>query len=259
MEQQEKIEQYLRGKMSPGETAAFENEVAADPALARELELQRLERELLLQVEAEALRAKIRELRAAESTKPETAAPAPRLHAISGWRRFLAAAAAVAALAVAVWYFTYTPVSNDLIAEGYRLAPPDYASQLKGGGVPPVFDPNMIEILVKRDRSRAETAVQYFSGFQTTDPQWQQRAMLNRAHALILAGNFEAAVRTLENLEQNTPGNDDVRQAAQYFRALALLGKADAAGSRELLQTIAGQPAHDYHNPAAALLQIVNN
>ncbi|MCB0581669.1 MAG: hypothetical protein KDD10_20480 [Phaeodactylibacter sp.] len=67
-----KIEDFLDGKLPPGEAAAFEREVAADPSLAEQVKLHRFEREGMDYLVEEDL---IRKLKAWETHPPEEKPP----------------------------------------------------------------------------------------------------------------------------------------------------------------------------------------
>lgn len=73
-----KIEDYLRGKLTPEEVAAFEQEIAADAELAELVKMQRFEREGLEFFMGENLRTKIKEWETSPPTFDEPSGSTPK-------------------------------------------------------------------------------------------------------------------------------------------------------------------------------------
>ena len=69
MDLDDKIEAYLLKKLSAAEAAAFAGQMAADPALKKQVQLHRLGLEILEAVEEEEWRAKIKEWEAASPSE----------------------------------------------------------------------------------------------------------------------------------------------------------------------------------------------
>lgn len=263
MEQLEKIEKYLRNSMSPDEAKAFEEEVSGDAALAHEVEMLRFEMGVIGQLEADALRATIKTLRQQDDDDARTSKAFPKLGGIrASYIRWWAAAAAVSAVLIAALFLlpkTGTPEKRiaAIIAEDHKRYPPEYLVAQRTPSEASSFDRRPIEILKKQDKSQASVAVQYFQSFITSDSILQMRARLNLAHSLLLAGDTEQAIQVFKETERAAQNNASIRQAAQYYGALAVLQKKDIAQARNLLEAIKNQPAHPYQPQAARLLPLL--
>jgi hypothetical protein len=257
MKKSEKIEGYLRGRMSPAEAQAFEEEMARDAALAREVKVQRLELEVIGQIEIDALRAKIRSLRQEAADEAEAASRPLNKFIVSHLRWWMAAAAGIALLLAAVFLLRKADAFDQLIADAYGRFPPEYSVTPKAASSGPAFATLPLDMLKKRDRSRADVAVRYFQSFASPDTALQARARLNLAHALLLAQKTEQAIQVFAEIEGSAQSSPSARQEAQYYGALALLQKREAERASALLRDIAAQPAHDYQPQAAWLLPLV--
>lgn len=97
-----KIEDYLMGKLPPAEVDAFEQEIAADPELAETVEIQRIEREGLLYMMGEDLRAKLKQWET--SPPPPFGEPEPQPSKRRWWLGGLAVA--FIGVALVVWQLT---------------------------------------------------------------------------------------------------------------------------------------------------------
>ena len=259
MKKSERIEGYLQGSMSHAEVKDFEEEIARDANLAHEVEVMRFELDVIGQLEADALRAKIKMLRqekAGESADKPTARKSLQL-TVSRFRWWAAAAATIAVLIAALFLLPKTDTPEKLIAEEMSLFPRDYSGNLKAAGDAQGFAPYPIEILEQQDKSRAGDAVRYFQSFTSPDSTLQMRARLNLAHSLLLAGDTEQAIQVFGEIERSTQNDDSIRQAAQYYRALAVLQKKDIAQAHQLLKAIADQPAHLYQPRAARMFLLL--
>ncbi len=256
MKKSERIEGYLQGWMSRAEAKAFEEEIAHDANLAHEVEVMRFELDVIGQLEADALRAKIKMLRQEEAsaTKPDDRKP---LQLTASRFRWWAAAAAIAVLIAALFLLPKTDTPEKLIAEEISHFPRDYSGNLKAAGNAQNFATYAIEILEQQNRSRAGDAVRYFQSFTSSDSTLQMRARLNLAHSLLLAGDTEQAIQVFGEIERATQNDDSIRQAAQYYRALAVLQKKDIIQARQLLKAIADQPAHLYQPRAARMFLLM--
>ncbi len=106
----DKIERYLQGKMSVAESTAFEQQIAADPALAEQVDLQRFELDSLDFLLEEDLREKFTRWK---NTPPNAGAT---------WRRWWWAPLLVVGIA-AVWFFWPAPEQTQTPAR-QETAPP---------------------------------------------------------------------------------------------------------------------------------------
>ena len=99
-EQLDKIEAFLKGKLSSEETAAFQTEIETDAELAKEVELVRIELQVGYVLMEEQLKAKMAQLKRPGSDR-----------ANPFWKRWLILLPMVLLLSIAIWYvFIYSPV-----------------------------------------------------------------------------------------------------------------------------------------------------
>lgn len=114
----ERIERFLLGRMDEGEQAQFEAELAGDEALQLEVGLQR---QLLAAVES------------ASAHAHESRRQTPRTHSRALRYRWLAAAA-VAILAVGIWYATLRQSAEERLFATYFVAPKGLVTPMSATG-----------------------------------------------------------------------------------------------------------------------------
>jgi hypothetical protein len=114
-ERYDKIEDYLKGRLSKSEEAAFEAQIAANPALASEVVLHRSMIEATGEEDVIAFEQQIRDILAeakAENVTAQTAVEKRNSFRTSNWI-WMATTALLLAFA-AIWYFSRPPKTPDL-------------------------------------------------------------------------------------------------------------------------------------------------
>lgn len=221
---------YLDGMLEPGQQAALEAQLDADPALKARWENLRLAREAVRQYGLRETVASIhRELQ-----------PGLR-HGSSPMRRIirysLAAAATLLLIVGAVLGWNFYQLSPERV---YRSAYQPYEiSNTRDGGTAPgqietAFRKADYAQVLKLSASQPEltTREQLLTGLACLElRQWAEAVT-------ILSRTAGEAARRQESLLQ---------QEAEYYRALALLRNGDIDFALEQLQQIYDNPAHAYH------------
>jgi len=114
-----KIDEYLKGRLTPEEAAAFGQQIAADPKLAQAVELQRFEREGLEYVLEKDLREKMKTWKKGPSQVEQKTPPIPR----NGKRNFWLSMLAVALL-ITVAFFIFRPAEKSPVPEATPIERP---------------------------------------------------------------------------------------------------------------------------------------
>ncbi|MEZ4963128.1 MAG: hypothetical protein R2830_25115 [Saprospiraceae bacterium] len=231
------IESYLWGNMTAEEKAAFEQKMAADPDLALEVEVQRLELKAIGQAEEAHWLAQMKAWRNAADSLGQDSGGSGRSNAGSGatapqeatvrklaGRRLLLWAVAVAAC-IAIFFFAR-----------------------------PFFQPDAARIVSQEK----ELPAQLSSGLKSTEPGIPPTDSLSilflQGYAALDAGKFGEAQTAFKSVSESGQAEEWLKQAAEFQLALALVGLEEYAAARERLQAIEGKPGHRYRGRAEQLL-----
>ncbi|MCB0639946.1 MAG: hypothetical protein KDC54_25165, partial [Lewinella sp.] len=237
-----RIEAYLTGELPPDDRQAFEEEVARDEALARELEQHRLEHQAMRMLLHDELRATMQSWRKdAPSTKAEDdGAKVVSLSARRGRVRRLLSIAASLLLLIGFGgsWWAHQTVGNQALAQSYAEG---LSTSQRGGAA------REAESLLKAGDTQA--AIDLLQ--DATDV--SDRLLL--AQAYFQQKDYAAASAIYAEIEGLPTISKAQRDLAQWQNALAQLGQGDATTARELLQGIAQSSGNDYQDDAAGLLR----
>lgn len=262
MKNYNKIDSYLKGKMSDSEKEEFKNKIEATPKLAEEVEWQRLEGEVIdLMAIEDSMQTKLDALKNKILTE-EATNEKDKIKSINSGKRlnFYVRMSIAASLLVLIGVFFYGKKNysnQSLLSYGYQLEEPDYSNTRQSGGSSnePKFEERYIDILQLKKSSLAVEAIQYFSSFQNSSNPLYINAKLNLGHSYILNQNFQKAVETFEEIN-NSPGvNSRFQQMATFYKAIALIGIDEGEKAKNVLRNIEQTNGHRYKASAEKMLK----
>jgi len=247
----ERIERYLLEELPEEERAAFERRLAEDSSFAEAVDRYRLLFEAVTDDQAMAFRSKVTALQ--QRVRQQREARRPVL-----WRRLLAAAALIA-LAVALAWLLFPRPEPDRLQELYAFAEaqgwpvypsalfPEAASRREADDSPV----DSLQAVI------AEIQTAYSSGNYTVIPGQLARLPVDSIGAdryyfylgvaQLRSGQPAPAARSFERIE-----GGPFRAAAQWNRALALLGAGRVEEAAPMLETMA--QSGDWQEEARQLL-----
>ena len=212
----ERIEAYVLGSMSADERALFEQELAGDPALRSELELQR---ENTLAIELGGMERMLKNV-SAEHRTPEL----DRDVSGTNWKSYLKYAAVVAiVLSGAFWVLTRPSTNERLFAEHFEADPGLPVAM--GASTDLAFSDAMVAYKLG-DYSEARAK---WAALLQADPGNDTLAFYIGSAALAM-DDVAAAVPLFENLHAGSAFHDK----AQWYLFLAYLKAGDPAKAKAL-------------------------
>jgi TolA-binding protein len=231
----DKIERYLKRKMTPEERSGFERELEEDQGLAREYKLHKEEHELLTFAVREQMREDIKAIGRERKSKPERAeqpAQGQEKQIYLNRKTILSVAATIAVLLVA--YFLLVPRTGI----GERIAMDSYNTHS------PVFDNDSREVydeknpatksawqknkkkLLSADEEEISAGIAFFNDQETATNEINY--LLGIGHMNLRAfAQAEAYFKTFldtEEKEKNYAGND-ILFNAEYYYILSLMAQ----------------------------------
>ena len=249
MEDIDKIEQYLTGKMDGVEQQAFEAELNSNSTLAEELDAHRLAREAIELSIGDSLRGQFQEWHdsTATGTTKEGAKivkMAPRI----ALRRVLAVAASVLLLLAvgSYWYANDRYNDPDLAMAFYE----DSAiGKLRTGTAANHPLALGLDNMLAEDFAAADD---YFNGIAPTDTNYED-ARYYLGHSLYLQSRSEEAIQVLQSIQDSS--NSNLRQSAEWLLLLSRLqeGQSESSKFQELLDKMLADSRHSYHPKAVEL------
>lgn len=248
----DRIERYLSNSMPEAERNAFEQEMTEDDSLRQEVEVQRLEEELLSFSIEEGIRG---ELRAVITKGP----PAARRFRLQRYFPVIGAAASLL-LIIGVFYFMYRgsqPVPATVAVTEYKSHMPLFTESKRGGKTeaPTPGDPLAEALGWLEDGSpgRLSDARERLSLVAEGDPSYR-RARYYLGHACFLQGKYGEAAAQFRRILPSFREGSRLKQETQYYLLLSLM--ASGAGQREyqpLLEQILADPDHPFYPRARAV------
>ena len=228
---QELIERYLDGQMNDSEKAAFEAQLRSDTALAEAVALEQAARSLVVQAGREALRSRLNTF----ENEWQAARTAPKPVLLSRRRLFAVAAAVLALSAALVWFFVKpAPKPADLFAahfQPYRAPSPE-----RGAAATDAWQ-RAAAAYAAGDYKIAAGLFNESLGDSTAIP-YQCHFYLGVS---LLAQQPPLPEAAVFSFDKTLKSDNDYRQQAMWYKALALLklGQQEAAG--EVLNEIVRQ------------------
>ena len=253
------IEDYLFNRLSEEDRINFEKRVGSDKALAKELALQRIEFEIIDQMEEDDLRAKAMSWKKKLDTPKasQESITKPKEVKLIRKRRYLIPILAIAAsllllIGVALPYFT-SPQPN-VLAQAYEGAKLEYTIGYlqKGNEGNSPFTESYLQVLEKRNKAKAKDAINYFSNFSSLNEMENIRAMVNLGHAYVLEGDFQSAVNTFTKVEKNSKAPDRTIEEVTFFKGVSLTQTENKKDGMQILINI--QKANGRYAPLALSL-----
>lgn len=248
----DRIERYLRGEMDEQERPVFEQELQQDPALKKELEVQRFERALIEESMNEKLRRDIQKAMAGGD------GPRFRLRLLPA----AAIAAGLAAVVVAAWWLwrPAPPAGPVAVAEqAYLKNAPDFLETgraLRGIGQPEVLGPiaGTVEKLGRNDKASLAMARDSLLAVPATNQEAYGLAQYYAGHAYFKLGEYQLAFGQFQRAGQLEGSDIEHRQAADYFALLSAIASGEPPEVyAPLLEKILSNPNHRHLKKAEKL------
>lgn len=283
------IHQYLSGKGTPRQREDFERRMDADPDLARETDTQRRIRDGLRANEYKKMFQALHTQMASDGTLPSATGPGHQpsdntVVPLSGtdkprkaysWSLVAAAAASIVIATGLVWYFNDRPQTLPVATTPPVTQPaPSVDTVMSSGPAIAVDSANASPKPTKKKKSAPKVVLpDYFARYFNADAglkspfskekfgispsafrQWQAdtaHVQSGIRHLLQQQGG-----KALDELNQVRNSRfTQVKNAAEWYAALALVQQHDWAGCRTQLQKIVDNPESDYQARAVELLR----
>lgn len=242
-EQQERIDDYLNGRLSDPE--AFERELQAHPQTKNRMEATRRALDAINISEHQRLKDRLRQL---EDGREETSAPppAPQARVIpirrGRKRRWFSVTAAIALLLFLAGYFILSPDGDNNALLAAREVEPYPATVLPEPATPRAA---AYRAYASGDYERA---VAEFSNLDSSDPVDE----FYLAQSLLAGGSYPEAADIFTGLSERT--GFQLAAESAYYRAVAHLGAGDWVDAKAQLSRIADTPNHPSREAAERLL-----
>lgn len=241
---QDKIDQYLLGRMSVEQSKSFEKEFQQDADKKKAVEETALMMEAFKQEQEEAIRTRLKALQQGKIVAKEVAIknrPPAKIKTLP-YKRIVGAVAAIATIAIALWWLLIPNAPNigDVYANQYKRPNIDRASisSLKDMG----FANKVYHLELNRaynlyDQEQIQTALAQFDVYLETAPatdRFYQEATLFKATALMETGQFSKATILLQEILQTNASLEE----ATWYLALCYLKTNEADKIQGLLQNL---------------------
>lgn len=238
MEKLEQIDRYLRDELSGSEKVTFEQRLEKSPEFRQEVEDMKISQEV---IRSYALREEIKSIRKAmldeNESEPRISKPAPsfRFYAVSIAASFLL-------LVMALGVFQVSSISGDgLYAEKAMM----YQTETSRSGDESTAISAEQQAYDYYDQGNYQ---QYIESYEVL-PSASQKAMFLAGNAYLELGNSEKAITAFRDvMEKNAQTSEkQFQEDAEYYLSLALVKNGDYEQARSLMEAIAGDSTHKYH------------
>lgn len=250
----EVIQNYLSGNMVGTELEAFEQRLSQDANLRDEVEFSR---DLKFAAKNQDALKAMAAIQAAIQTNP----PSPPRSSGRAWRILIAAAAVAALTALGGWAAWQRHEHAERIGGITRALVAAEAAEpyemIIGGITPDRTDVLALAIRAYENREFDRAAVQFDAWQQQRLPGSGDAPLFYAAVSRFLAGQPEAALPLLDNLNAKNL-SAEMLNAANWYKALALLQTDQADKSIELLERLVKAPAPIGPRAQAALNQLTH-
>jgi hypothetical protein len=257
---------YLHGRMSAAERLAFEQEIANDPNLKRQLGLDIVIKGELTR--REALKKKFNDIfdQIEENPRPVIIQPSPNRSVFESLRHqitpsptyWLVAASVLLVVGAGLWYWSNT---NSVVPMAEQKPKTDTLTAPSLKTDVPIAETPQPAVAENRELALAETQyneafdggslVAMRSGDAETGLAKDSTAVMNGI-GLLRKNKAKEAVALLENTSRQSAQNQ-WQQAADWYLALAYLKKGDLNKAKTLVTDIKNNPDHLYSIRAQAL------
>jgi len=272
MNSEERIIQYLEQEMSPDERQAFEQELQQDSQLAAEFEAQRqvyvatwlagreqekqrldaMGRKMLAEGAQKAFNPEWEEASSTDSLESD-AKVIPFFQRPTTWALFAAAAVVILLLVFRPWASSLSPMdqAKQLYTEAYldEVVRENISFELRGTRPEDSLITHIGKLRAEGSYLEAAAAtgvlIDSYPESPNLDLWYYYKGLL-----FLKGGNFEDATEALAEVGSGTDRGDK----AQWYRALASLGKGDVASTREILTQIIDTEGHGRRKQAEELL-----
>lgn len=243
----DRIEAYLFGQMNEQEQAAFEQELAENPALAEEVQLHRAEHRAMHLSLLNDLKSNLNEWKVEKESLAGRQGGEARI--VPFRRRFLAyAAAACIVLLVGVFATLWLskPDASALADEYFGDTSPSVRGS--GGGAPASIE-GALEKIQAKDYAGALTELETLP----QDSSGQESLLFLKGECHYRLHEYSAAANAFQQILQSTSSILN-RQKAEWYLLLTLLkGGKDKPAFQNLLKGILADPNHVFYYEAEKL------
>lgn len=245
---QNKIEDYLYGRMTPGEKESFEQAIKDDNELLKAVETQKLEQAALKLLSQDMLRAEMANWKREKNNEVVEKAPA-KIRRLSPYR--LAIAASILLLVGIPFWWANQHFSNAAIASsalGIRTSATDRSNISSNNPILPVLD------LMKEKRyDEAISELQVLM-----DSPYQEEAKLILGELYTSRGQYTEAATLYSDL--STQSSDiSIRQKSEWLLANTLLASGATERAERLFQRIATDSSHQHQAEAQEVMNQLNS
>lgn len=238
MENFNRIQAYLLNRMNGEDRNRFEAEVRTNEALGIELETQRLEQQVVEEIETDYFLERAKKLRASSTKEATIKTLTPKKRSFSNY--LIALAASLTVLIAATFYFSLPTKSEQLFSMAYAESNLDYSGSYQARGEADVqqFAPRYLKILNNRNTKNAQEAIEYFEQIPSTIDGQNIRALINLGHAHLVAGQFNYAAAAFDRILTASNATNKEREEATYFKALAIFSQGEKVAAIEILSSL---------------------
>ncbi len=239
------IEDYLFNRLSEEDRVSFEKELTNNEVLAKELALQRIEFDIIDQMEEDDLRTKAaswkKKLETSETSQKST--PETKEVKLINKKRYLLPILAIAAsllLFIGIIVPNFITPQPNILAQAYEGAKLEYTVTLlqKGDEGNNIFKQPYLQILEKRNKEKAKDAISYFSTFSSDVKIENTRAKVNLGHAYILEEDFQSAIDVFTKIENDPDTPNRIREEVHFFKGIALIKTENNKNGVQILMDI---------------------
>lgn len=235
-----RIQAYLDGELQPEDRAAFEKELADNPALREELQLQEEAHLLLKHGVREQSRREVSDLFAEEF--PETRKPSA-----FPWFR-VAAAVLVLAVSIPLGIFFFKGPSHSDLFDSYFQPMEDRITTMGGPSAVDVFQKG----LSAYNQEEFTSAIEWFDKVPSGDSLYDY-ALLYSGNARLAQGKAKKALEEFMRIKEEKGGFP--AEARTWYLALCYLKLEQADSARVLLDQIIGTEGPAYQKGKARELR----
>ncbi len=238
-----RIEDYLYGRMSPEEQQSFEAAIQTDRELKKETQLAKMEQRALQLLAEQELRRSMKDWKAEKNTTEAKVVPLNRRRMFT---RLAAAASVLLLIGFPLFWANQNYSNAALSVEGLAVN-----ATADRGNIPP--ENPMGEALQLYAEEGAEETLAFLQSLSGTA--FENQARLLSAKIQAERGAYEGAIESAQAITGAESVDMLLRQEAEWVLANVYLSMGEETEARARLSRIADQPTHLKQEEATELLQ----
>lgn len=245
MDNFEEIDAYLNKELSNTQNIEVEKKILKDKIYAKELESHKLLLKATEALREDYLRKKITRIIDEEKSKFSQRLQISHKYRIAAGILFI----------ISFFLYQNSRYTNSYVTEMVFEEKPQYSITVERSQSGTIqFEEYPIAILEERNKKEVEKAVLYFSSINREEDLYM-KAQYNLAHAYLLQENFINAINIFEKLISLENIDNDIKQDAQFFLAVAYLNNNEIEKAKKYLEQILRTTNHKYSPKSKILLQ----